>query len=453
MELKLGAQVWTSDGNQAGRLRYIVLNTGSQTLDSIVVERGFFGLSDKVIDAENINEVSDDGGRIDLNVSEADLANAQEYVEANYIVAGPDGRFYNSDSAGMGDSVADPYGSMAMPVVGNLTTGIGTPPIIYPVGTGLFDTPTGVTQPIEPSGMATNAENVPTIKEGMAVNDQSGRKIGGVSRVELDSEGRLSRLAIAEGFLFTHESSIPAAWIDSIENDGIYLKYSKDEVQNMNTDENQVNNTDVTSGEDVPTYRTSDVDNGATIMNTQPPIAGTDTTNTRPAMAQAVGNQTSNYNTTSANTNYQRNTTTDNTTFTSDDFSDGTTTTYNNQTTTSYAATPTVNTTDTTYTQNQTTPVNITSNTDYTQTAPTDTTTTYNDNQTTDSYDSKLSRAAAEGPVTPATNPISEEIAGESQNSFTGTQTNEYGDRPKVLRNDGNIDPYPIIPINTPQNQ
>lgn len=57
----------------------------------------------------------------------------------------------------------------------------------------------------------------PDIAEGMHVYDREGRRVGDVEAVELDqASGRITRIVVRRGFLFTSETTIPASLIASV---------------------------------------------------------------------------------------------------------------------------------------------------------------------------------------------------------------------------------------------
>lgn len=369
MELKLGAGVWCSDADQVGTVHFVVLDKRDGSLESIVVERGFFGERDTVVPAEDIQEVSFDGGRVDLKISEAELSNRTEFVPASYIMPNAIG---NSNFVANGTIVPDtlvgpftagePIGQGALPLDMN---GI---PALYPVGTSLVETGASVLQPQIDERVNVD-EDRPVIKEGARVADNVDDTVGHISSLQLDQTGHLSGLTIKEGFLFTKQTFIPASWIDAITTDGISLKYSKDQVKNLSS------NADNSGGDMLETTSTLPTpleagDLAVTQNNLQP--AATGVAGMRATM--------SNVNTESSRRE------------------------------------------------------NVTMRDERMDDRPLE-------NSNTTGTD-RLAQAAQEGPLTPATNRIAEQISGDTADSYTGANTNDQGDVGRI----GGITGVPLAP-------
>jgi len=87
----------------------------------------------------------------------------------------------------------------------------------------------GYTQ--DPGAVAEPEE--PDIVAGMPVYDKDGQRVGDVEAVELDGTSRrIVRITLRRGFLFAHETSIPASLVESI-TDRIVLRTGTEAVRRL----------------------------------------------------------------------------------------------------------------------------------------------------------------------------------------------------------------------------
>ena len=100
--------------------------------------------------------------------------------------------------------------------------------MLYPVGTDFAETGASVIQPQLDERMNVD-DAAPMLKEGARVTDRYDNSIGNVTSLTLDEQSRVTALTVKEGFLFTHQTSIPMAWVDDINDNTVVLKNAKEE--------------------------------------------------------------------------------------------------------------------------------------------------------------------------------------------------------------------------------
>ncbi len=233
MELKLGANVICSDGRQGGKLHFVVLDRTNNTLDDIIVARGFLGAHDMTVQATDIGEISPDGQQIDLKINEDELNNRPEYVVGNLVAPVTGGGGYTADNGiGFGSTFAAAFGAGGIIGSGTIAGGAGgVPSAIQPVATGMSG-PNNDMVERQPEGLNI-ADDAPTIKEAARVSDRYDNTIGSVSALTFNDQMQLTALTVKAGFLFTKETVVSMDWVEDIDDTTVTLKYAKEELPAM----------------------------------------------------------------------------------------------------------------------------------------------------------------------------------------------------------------------------
>jgi len=233
MELRLGANVICSDGRQGGKLHFVVLDRTNNTLDDIIVERGFLGARDMTVQASDIGEISPDGQQIDLKINEEELNNRPEYVVGKMVAQATEGGSYTADNGGGFGSTpaASAFGAGGVTGSGIIAGGAGgVPSAIYPIAA--MSGPLNDVVQRQPEGLNIS-DDAPTIKEGARVSDRYDNTIGNVSALTFNNQMQLTALTVKAGFLFTKETVISMDWVETIADTSVRLKYAKEELPEM----------------------------------------------------------------------------------------------------------------------------------------------------------------------------------------------------------------------------
>lgn len=204
MQFKQGTEIYLENGKKVGQISRVVIDPKSKKVTHLVVEKGFLIPEDHVVPIEAVGSAGEDRVVLTGDLSIQDLApfEVTHYVDVD------------RDEWSAGGDV--PAGSFA--------------PSFYwypPVGTiG------GVAYPAPALGAATPAtethrtipEDTVPLNEGADVVSRDGRPIGSVEQVFSDPQtNRITHFVISQGLLFKDRKMVSVSWVDTIDEDRIYL--------------------------------------------------------------------------------------------------------------------------------------------------------------------------------------------------------------------------------------
>ena len=84
---RIGAEVFTSDEERAGRLASVVIDPHSKEVTDFVIDRGLIGGEDRVLPVSKVDRADEE--RIELTIAEADLSDYSRYREESFEQAQP----------------------------------------------------------------------------------------------------------------------------------------------------------------------------------------------------------------------------------------------------------------------------------------------------------------------------------------------------------------------------
>ena len=212
MLVPFGTRVVDSTGQGVGTVSRLVLHHASRQVSGVVVQQGVFDRREIVVP---VDKVSAFGDEVRLSLRAADLA---------------------------GLDLFNPVPLQAMPDHWEMPMGFDQRDFFLVGGDGWSESilPFETTSPSvsgtrayvrDPDAAAERVE--PDIAAGMPVYDRDGQRMGDVEAVEIDGvSGRIARIVVRRGILFTTETSIPATLIDSV-TDRITLRASSDAVKRL----------------------------------------------------------------------------------------------------------------------------------------------------------------------------------------------------------------------------
>lgn len=192
--LRFDAEVRCLDG-RCGRLRRVVLapQTGSVTHLIIRIGDG----RDVVMPMGMVGRIAPDG--LHLKVAAGELAELPDYLSTDYCLPTTD--------------VAHPYAEgcaiMPLPDLGVFNPG--------PLRIEHHHIPDGEVE----------------LKEGLPVLCSDG-ECGRIDQVLIDPEmERATGFVVRKGFFFTHDVSVPLSWVAGVDDDGVHLKTSREQLTKL----------------------------------------------------------------------------------------------------------------------------------------------------------------------------------------------------------------------------
>lgn len=217
MELGLGKRVMSSDGHHIGHVDGFVLDSKTRDVDSLIVRSGVLLDHDRLVSRELIDQIAPDG-TVTVSKTAAEMRKLPEFIEHEFVVAA------QQDLGGMPDAW--------------VASGTGAPPIYFgadsdSLGYGSSEPFYGVA-PIVPPEVEIES-NLPeqdvVIDTGTEVFAKDGKKIGHVDELTYGPEGHLTGFIVRAGFLFHHDVTVPADWIESVGEDHVRLSRTADEMR------------------------------------------------------------------------------------------------------------------------------------------------------------------------------------------------------------------------------
>jgi len=207
MDLSIGTSVFERNGQKVGELHRVVLDGKTGDVSHLVVGKGWLLPRDIVVSHDDIESAEPD--MIKLRISEDELDQQPDFYEVHYVTPGPD------------EQVPAPYASESLLYA----------PIAPPLGAG-WVMPYAYTVPPDDAEVDVNvpAGSV-TLAEGMEVwagNDKAGT-ITGV-RIHPVTD-HVSHIVVSHGWLFPEERIIPVSAIRTIDERGVHLAPSVDELR------------------------------------------------------------------------------------------------------------------------------------------------------------------------------------------------------------------------------
>lgn len=205
MELKEGTSVFTSGGDEVGKISRFVLDPRTNEVTHVVLEKGWLLPEDKVVPFEMVNFASED--RVVLNEDIGNFDQLPPFEETHYIQA------TDEDPRTLG-TPGDPVYQYAPAYYWYPSRmHVGFPGL----GLGYFPgAPTETTRNIP-------GDTVP-LTEGANVMSSDGEHVGDVARLLVDSDSnKVTHFLISQGLLFKDQKLVPAHWVKSIEENKLYL--------------------------------------------------------------------------------------------------------------------------------------------------------------------------------------------------------------------------------------
>lgn len=198
MRFATGMDVLNAQGEKIGTLLHVVMDVKTREVTDIVVERGLLGGADKVIPVDALDLNTED--HLQLLETAQSMDDFQDYKTTHYVPADAAEASYEQVRA----SYWYPPTDLARPVPREGGFLPGTRRDTVPI-TSLPDEHVAITR-------------------GAQVYSADEQHLGDVEEVIADPEdNRLSHFVIGKGFLLKEHKLVPAHWVDTVNEDKIYL--------------------------------------------------------------------------------------------------------------------------------------------------------------------------------------------------------------------------------------
>ncbi|MDX1416179.1 MAG: PRC-barrel domain-containing protein [Candidatus Promineifilaceae bacterium] len=211
MQVKIGADVITENGEQVGRVDRVVIDPESKEVTHLVVEKGFLFTEDKVVPVSMIAPAAE--AKITLKEDAGDLARLPDFEESHYVPAKK-----TTMSSGVTKIKSEDNLYYAYPPLGTLWSGSA----------------------IEAGTQAHHVEetrrNIPedtiALKEGAKVISSDNEHVGDIERVFTSPfDDKVTHILLSQGFILKEEKLVPVSWIRNILESEVHLSIDSEYVQ------------------------------------------------------------------------------------------------------------------------------------------------------------------------------------------------------------------------------
>lgn len=199
MQFKKGAEVFSGDGEKLGTLNRVVIDPRTREVSSLVVGKGLFFRTDKVVPITLVDLDIED--RIVLKKTNQDiLEDFPDFETAHYVpLDEPDNPYYETVEASYWYPPVHPGWA--------ISNYVGHPLPEFVLKTDQ-DIPEGTV----------------ALEEGAKVISRDGKHVGDVEEVITEAEdNRVSHFVVSEGFLLKERKLVPAVWVTDVAEDEIHL--------------------------------------------------------------------------------------------------------------------------------------------------------------------------------------------------------------------------------------
>jgi hypothetical protein len=215
MQIQLGEQILTADGQEAGRVEKVIVNPECRSVGSVVLRQGSIFPHDVEVELDRITE--DDAGHHRLTLGSARLGELPAFDESKYT-APPADLVLPYDNPR--DAVLWPAGPLGTPLPAN-----PTPPA--------FGGDSELAEEVVGRLYEQDFLNA-VIKAGSTVMSRDDVNVGELVRLSFSpTDGRLTSLVIRRGFLFADEFELAGSLVESAEDGILYLNVDGDFIDEL----------------------------------------------------------------------------------------------------------------------------------------------------------------------------------------------------------------------------
>jgi uncharacterized protein YrrD len=243
MRLELGATVRTADGEDAGAIDQLVVDSERRTIAYFILRTGHFANHDYIVPIDAITSVDNDN-TIHLVFTSAQLRELPEFETENFVT---------SDIGAAELHQAMPEGDNALLVTPSsdaqwrYITPTGSGGIIVPAGPSGRETPEG--RVYDPGGddligvqdstgdEVTTISSIPEwdyrIDSGTKVVTRDDHTVGSFHEVDIDGDGKPQAIVVVSGLFHRKRHAIPMEHVRSADSEQILLNMTRDEYEQL----------------------------------------------------------------------------------------------------------------------------------------------------------------------------------------------------------------------------
>lgn len=215
LELREGAEVFTSRNEQVGKVNGFVLDPATNEVTHIVIQKGWLLPEDKVLPFEMVSSATED--KVVLNEKLVNFDDLPAFEEAHYIRPRDADVSKAERDSPLGESGRDSA------IEGDVSRG-GPPGYYWYPPHGYIGYPVGYYgwPPME------TVRNIPEdtipLKEGTDVMSSDGEHVGDVERLFVEpASNKATHFIISQGVFFKDRKLVPAHWVKSVGENKVHL--------------------------------------------------------------------------------------------------------------------------------------------------------------------------------------------------------------------------------------
>jgi len=215
MELELGQHILSSDGQDIGTIKHLVLDPASGRVKTFVVEKGAFFPDDIEIPLEAVKERSEDG--LTLRATAEESRHLPRFEEGQYRAVAPREK---------APSAQYPVGALILPNAYTASPASNTGfPLFVPIVDGQM---ASLSLSEQEARLQQLDLNNAVISVGDEIFSKDMEKVGEVQCVAFDSgTGRPVRLVVRQGWLFHKDWELPPDSIAGVDDGVVYLRQDR----------------------------------------------------------------------------------------------------------------------------------------------------------------------------------------------------------------------------------
>jgi len=224
MQIELGQHVRSTDEQDIGKVKQLILDPSNGQVKTLVVEKGFFLPEDIEVPLTMVQDTGD--GRLHVAYTAEQVKSLPRFIESQYAPLLP-------EQAAMFPGL--PYTSALWPIGYPVTPSAATGyPVILPTDREAPHSSESEEREIQ----RRRAEESSLLAAGDVVYSKDGEMVGEVHGITFDSStGKPTRLVIRKGWLFHQDQEISGDAIESLSDGAVTLKLTKVELEDSATAE------------------------------------------------------------------------------------------------------------------------------------------------------------------------------------------------------------------------
>lgn len=216
MQFKQGVGVRTSDGKAVGQLDGVVVDPRTKEVNYIVVRKGTFFTTDKVVPLTLVARADDES--VVLREDAGDLEQLPAFEERYYVPADQAGSGGAAATAASAGTAAAPALYPYPPVIGGEMAGLGNVNAQSMLGAASIPEPV-----VEETERSIPDDNV-ALRPGARVISADAQHVGSIEQV-LTGEyaDQVTHFVISQGLFFKDRKLVPVGWVSQIGEAEVHL--------------------------------------------------------------------------------------------------------------------------------------------------------------------------------------------------------------------------------------